>query len=317
MTKPRIVKISKLSAYGEERLLDHFEVLLPPGGPACSEMAFWEGPAKSAQALVTTAPVGVSEALMRRMPSLKAVSCRGIGTDKIDLEAAKKLGIEVSTTPGVLTDCVADLAMGLLLDTALGLSASDRFVRAGHWLNGSFPLATRVSGKRLGVLGLGQIGTAIARRAEGFSMEIRYHNRRPVEHTVYGYMSSPVALAEWADFLMVAVAGGAQTQGLVSDNVLEALGSKGFLINIARGSVIDESALIHRLQTGKLAGAGLDVFTDEPSVPSALMNMDHVVLLPHVGSATMDTRRAMEDLVIDNLLQFFAFGTLKTPVVKA
>ena len=116
---------------------------------------------------------------------------------------------------------------------------------------------------------------------------------------------------------MVAVAGGAQTQGLVSDNVLEALGSKGFLINIARGSVIDESALIHRLQTGKLAGAGLDVFTDEPSVPSALMNMDHVVLLPHVGSATMDTRRAMEDLVIDNLLQFFALGTLKTPVVKA
>ena len=145
-------------------------------------------------------------------------------------------------------------------------------------------------------------------------MEIRYHNRRPVKNSAYVCMGSPVALAEWADFLMVAVAGGTQTQGLVSEGVLEALGPKGFLINIARGSVIDESALIRCLETGKLAGAGLDVFAHEPEVPDALMKMDNVVLLPHVGSATADTRRAMEDLVIDNLLHYFAFSTLKTPV---
>jgi len=314
VTKPRIVKICKLSAYGEEQLHDHFEVLVPHEGLTCTQMPFWDGPAKSAQALVTTAPVGVNEEIMSRLPGLKAIVCRGIGTDKIDLEAARRRGIHVATTPGVLTECVADLAMGLLLDTARGLSASDRFVRSGQWLNGPFPLATKVSGKRLGVLGLGQIGTAIARRAEGFSMEIRYHNRCPVKNSAYVCMGSPVALAEWADFLMVAVAGGTQTQGLVSESVLEALGPKGFLINIARGSVIDESALIRCLETGKLAGAGLDVFTHEPEVPDALMKMDNVVLLPHVGSATTDTRRAMEDLVIDNLLQYFAFGTLKTPV---
>jgi lactate dehydrogenase-like 2-hydroxyacid dehydrogenase len=171
-----------------------------------------------------------------------------------------------------------------------------------------------VSGKRLGILGLGQIGTAIARRAAGFSMDIRYHNRSPLKDSPYTWMDSPAKLAEWSDFLMVAVSGGSQTQGLVSDAVLEALGPKGFLINIARGSVIDEPALIRRLQEGQLAGAGLDVFTDEPRVPSGLMSMDQVVLLPHVGSGTAETRRAMEDLVIENLQQFFTQGTLKTPV---
>jgi lactate dehydrogenase-like 2-hydroxyacid dehydrogenase len=317
VTKPCIVQVSKLSAAGDARLRDHFEVLVPPAVGTPDEAAFWAGPAATAQALVTTAPVGASEALMRRMPGLKAIACRGIGTDKIDLEAAARLGIQVSTTPDVLTDCVADLAMGLLLDAARGLSASDRFVRAGQWPKGAFPLATRVSGKRLGVLGLGQIGAAIARRAEGFSMEIRYHNRRPLEQSAYAYMDTPVALAEWADFLMVAVSGGAQTQGLVSDAVLEALGPKGFLINIARGSVIDEPALIRRLQAGTLAGAGLDVFVNEPHVPDAFMDMDHVVLLPHVGSGTAETRRAMEDLVMDNLRQFFSAGTLKTPVLTS
>jgi lactate dehydrogenase-like 2-hydroxyacid dehydrogenase len=312
--KPRIVQVSKLSAAGDARLREHFDVMVPPAPDAPDSAAFWSGPAREVQALVTTAPVGASEALMRRMPGLKAIACRGIGTDKIDLDAASQLGIQVSTTPDVLTDCVADLAMGLLLDAARGLSASDRFVRAGHWLKGPFPLATRVSGKRLGILGLGQIGSAIARRAAGFSMEIRYHNRRPVEGAAYTWMDSPANLAQWSDFLMVAVSGGPQTQGLVSDAVLDALGPEGFLINIARGSVIDEPALIRRLQSGQLAGAGLDVFTDEPRVPSALMSMDHVVLLPHVGSGTAETRRAMEDLVIENLQQFFTRGTLKTPV---
>lgn len=314
MTKPRIVQISKLSAAGDARLREQFDVMVPPAHDAPDVDAFWSGPAADALALVTTAPVGASEALMRRMPRIKAIACRGIGTDKIDLEAAARLGIQVSTTPDVLTDCVADLAMGLLLDAARGLSASDRFVRSGQWLKGPFPLATRVSGKRLGILGLGQIGTAIARRAAGFSMDIRYHNRSPLKDSPYTWMDSPAKLAEWSDFLMVAVSGGSQTQGLVSDAVLEALGPKGFLINIARGSVIDEPALIRRLQEGQLAGAGLDVFTDEPRVPSELMSMDQVVLLPHVGSGTAETRRAMEDLVIENLQQFFTQGTLKTPV---
>jgi lactate dehydrogenase-like 2-hydroxyacid dehydrogenase len=214
----------------------------------------------------------------------------------------------------VLNDCVADLAFGLLIDISRGISAGDRFVRRGDWERNGFPLATRVSGKRLGVLGLGRIGQAIAKRSTGFDMEVRYHSRRPMADVSWGYEASAAALADWADFLVVACAGGPSTRHLVSAEVLAALGPKGFLINISRGTVIDEQALVQALAGKRIAGAALDVFENEPHVPAALMSLDNVVLLPHVASNTHETRKAMNDLVASNLRSYFARGQLETPI---
>jgi lactate dehydrogenase-like 2-hydroxyacid dehydrogenase len=242
---------------------------------------------------------------------VRVISSFGVGLDAVDLDAARERGIAVGYTPDVLNDCVADTAMLLLLDAARGGSASDRFLRRGEWVKGTFPLTTRVSGKRLGIVGLGRIGRAIARRAAGFDLEIRYHNRRPVSGVPYSYVSSLVELARWCDFLVVASAGGAQSRGLISAQVLDALGPEGFLVNISRGSVVDEPALVQALVEKRIAGAGLDVFEDEPNVPPALMALDNAVLLPHVASATRETRQAMADLVLDNLVTFFATGAVK------
>jgi lactate dehydrogenase-like 2-hydroxyacid dehydrogenase len=232
----------------------------------------------------------------------------------VDVEHARKRGILVTNTPDVLTDCVADLAIALVIDVARGVTSGDRYVRAGKWLKGPMPLATKVSGARLGILGLGRIGRAIAARAEGFDMEIRYHNRRQVPDSPYGYERTLEDLARWCDFLVVATAGGESTRGLVSAQVLEALGPEGFLVNIARGSVVDEPALVEALAARRVAGAGLDVFADEPNVPGPLLALDNVVLTPHIASATTDTRAAMGQLVLDNLAAFFETGRVLTPV---
>jgi lactate dehydrogenase-like 2-hydroxyacid dehydrogenase len=201
----------------------------------------------------------------------------------------------------VLNDCVADLAMGLLIDGARRIAAADRFVRRGDWPQGRFPLATKVSGKRLGIVGLGRIGQAVARRAAGFDMAIAYNNRRAIDGVAWRHEPSLLALAKWADFLVLTVAGGPSTHHLVNAEVLRALGPKGLLVNVARGSVVDQAALITCLQNGDLGGAALDVFDDEPRVPAALMAMDQVVLAPHMASGTDDTRQAMGDLVLANL----------------
>ncbi|MET0543901.1 MAG: 2-hydroxyacid dehydrogenase, partial [Variovorax sp.] len=212
----------------------------------------------------------------------------------------------VGYTPDVLDDCVADTAWALLMDVARGVSASDRFVRRGEWLKSQFPLATKVSGKKLGILGMGRIGRVIARRASGFDMEVRYHNRRQLADVEQGYEPTLKALAQWADFLVIASAGGAETRGLVSREILDALGPQGFLINISRGTVVDEAALVEALQHRRIAGAGLDVFEDEPNVPPALFALDNVVLLPHIASNTHETRAAMAGRVEDNLSAFLA-----------
>lgn len=264
--------------------------------------------------LVTNASAGADAALIESLPSLKAICSLGVGCDAIDLCAAAAQRVVVSNTPDVLTDCVADLAMGLLLDVARGLSAADRYVRRGDWVKGSFPLGTRVSGKRMGILGLGRIGQAIARRASGFGMEVRYHNRRPVASSTLEHDPSLESLARWSDFLVVACAGGASTKGLVSEGILAALGPHGYVVNISRGSVIDERALVRALRDGTIAGAALDVFADEPNVPEALFGLDRVVLLPHIGSGTRETRQAMADLVFENVKSFVEHGRLKTPV---
>ena len=249
-------------------------------------------------------------ALIAALPKLKVISSFGVGVDKIDLKAAAERGIPVGNTPDVLNDCVADLAIGLMIDVARGIGASERYLRAGSWPKGAYPLQRRMSGKKLGILGLGRIGHAIAKRALAFDMDIRYHNRRPVADTSIAHEPSLVELARWCDFLVVIVPGGASTKHLVNEAVLNALGPEGFLINVARGSVVDEAALVRALKDKRLGGAALDVFENEPQVPAELMALDNAVLVPHIGSATIETRAAMAQRVFDNLAAFFNNGKL-------
>ncbi|HSB22554.1 MAG TPA: 2-hydroxyacid dehydrogenase [Burkholderiaceae bacterium] len=261
--------------------------------------------------VVGLATAGFADAaLIDALPSLKVISSFGVGVDKIDLDAAARRGIPVGNTPDVLNDCVADLAIGLMIDVARGIGASERYLRAGSWPKGAYPLQHRFSGKKLGILGLGRIGHAIAKRALAFDMDIRYHNRRPVTDTSIAHEPSLVELARWCDFLVVIVPGGAATHHLINEAVLNALGPKGYLINVARGSVVDEPALVRALQDKRIAGAALDVFEHEPQVPAELMALDSVVLVPHIGSATVETRAAMAQRVFDNLASYFDSGKL-------
>ena len=313
MTKPRILQNGRLLPALEARLAEAFD--LHPLWQEPDPAAFLAAHGRGFAGLVTSAPVGADAALIEALPELRVISSFGVGFDRIDVEAARRRGIAVGYTPDVLNDCVADLAMGLLIDAARGLSAADRFVRRGEWtLQNRFPLATRVSGKRLGIVGLGRIGRAIARRAAGFDMELAYANRRPVADVSHRFEPSLVELARWADFLVLAVAGGAGTRHLVNAEVLEALGPRGFLVNVARGTVVDEAALVDALANRRIAGAGLDVFEHEPAVPQALLALDNVVLLPHVASGTHETREAMAQRVLDNLQAFFAHGRLLAAV---
>lgn len=264
--------------------------------------------------IVAPAPVGASASLIEALPNLRVIAGFGVGYDRVDEAAAVRRGVKVSNTPDVLNECVADLAFALMLDVARGVASADRFVRRGDWHKGRFPLATRVAGKRLGVLGMGRIGRAVARRAEGFGMTVAYCNRQHLGDVAHAWHRSPVELARWCDFLVVTAAGGESTRHLVDREVLAALGPRGMLVNVARGSVVDEAALIEALQDGLVAGAGLDVFENEPQVPAALRVMDNVVLTPHIASGTEETRAAMADLVVENLATFFASGRLVTPV---
>lgn len=265
---------------------------------------------------VTSAGVGISAATMDRMTKLRVVSSFGVGLDKLDLAAANARGIAVGYTPDVLNDCVADLAMALMLDVARRVSEADRYVRRGAWTTpgvAGFPLARKVSGAKLGIVGLGRIGQTIARRAGGFEMDIRYHSRSPVEGVAWRHEPSLLELARWCDFLVVITAGGAPTRHLIDAAVLDALGPRGFIVNVSRGSVIDEQALVQALRERRIAGAGLDVFENEPQVPLELLSMDNVVLLPHIASGTQETRQAMADRVFDNLQGFLRDGRMVSP----
>lgn len=295
-----ILQIGPLMPALEATLREQLEVLSAQAPSAASPLANAADAAR-VTAVVTSAPVGIPAAWLAQLPALKVVSSFGVGLDQLPLDAARALGLPVGYTPDVLNDCVADLAMGLLIDGARRIAAADRFVRRGDWLQGRFPLATKVSGKRLGIVGLGRIGQAVARRAAGFDMAIAYNNRRAIDGVAWRHEPSLLALAKWADFLVLTVAGGPSTHHLVNAEVLRALGPKGLLVNVARGSVVDQAALITCLQNGDLGGAALDVFDDEPRVPAALMAMDQVVLAPHMASGTHDTRQAMGDLVLANL----------------
>jgi lactate dehydrogenase-like 2-hydroxyacid dehydrogenase len=265
-------------------------------------------------AVAATGESRVPADLLAHLPQTKVVSVFGVGYDGVDVPAAIRYGIPVTHTPDVLTDDVADLAMGLVLSVGRAIPQADQFVRQGLWPHGPFALGKKVSGARLGIVGLGRIGKAIAQRAQAFGMSIAYTARSEKPGTGYPYYATPVALAAQVDFLVVITPGGAGTRHLIDAQVLQALGPQGYLINVARGSVVDEAALVAALETGAIAGAGLDVFADEPHVPQVLWTLPHVVITPHMASATRETRQAMADLAFANLHAGVTGAPLRTPV---
>jgi lactate dehydrogenase-like 2-hydroxyacid dehydrogenase len=270
----------------------------------------------SVRAIVDAGQAPIDAKLMEALPNLGAIIHWPDGYETIDIDAARRLGIGVSNTAEALTDAVADAAVGLILMTVRSFGAAERYARAGRWsAEGPYPLARDVTGSRVGILGLGHIGSAIAHRLAGFNCAISYHNRRQLPNPGYPYAPSAVDLAKSVEVLVVAASGSKNAPPLVCRDVLEALGPDGYLINIARGSVVDEEALVELLARGRLAGAGLDVVTHEPDVPQQLREMDNVVVLPHVGSATARTRAAMTALALRNLDEYLTHGTLTTPVV--
>jgi lactate dehydrogenase-like 2-hydroxyacid dehydrogenase len=272
--------------------------------------------AASVRAIVDAGQVFIDAELMGALPNLGAIIHYGDGYETIDIDTARRLGIGVSNTPGVLTDTVADTAVGLMLMTMRRFGAAERYVRAGRWpVDGPYPFGRDVSGSQVGILGLGRIGSAIASRLASFNCVIAYHNRRELTGSEYRYASSPVDLAKSVDVLVVATNGEKDAPPLVNRDVLDALGPGGYLINIARGSLVDEEALVELLAQGRLAGAGLDVVSHEPDVPQQLREMHNAVVLPHVGSATARTRAAMTALVLRNLDEYLTNNTLTTPVV--
>jgi lactate dehydrogenase-like 2-hydroxyacid dehydrogenase len=308
--KPKLLKIARLPAMLDRALQADYEVV------ESDEAGNGTGDATAdIRALVANGESTVTRQLMARLPALQIIAVFGVGYDGVDVAAARERGIEVTHTPDVLTDDVADFAMALLLGIARNLRRADRFTRSGAWTDGPIGFSRKVSGARLGIIGLGRIGAAIARRAAGFDMHIAYTGRRP-QAVEYAYYPTVVELAAAVDFLVVAVGGGASTYHLVNAQVLDALGPDGYLINVGRGSVVDEAALAQALAQGRLAGAALDVYENEPRPDPALLALENVILTPHMASATLDTRQAMSDLVMANLRAWYSETALPSPVPR-
>lgn len=272
-------------------------------------------PAPDIRGVVTTGGRGITTAEMDALPGLGVIAVHGVGYDKVDVALAAERGIAVTNTPDVLTDDVADLAIALTLAAVRRVALYDRFVRDGRWpIEGSPPLTAKFTGKRVGMIGMGRIGKAIADRLVPFRVEIAYHSRHARPELSWRHEASAHALAEWCDVLIVAIPGGPETKNIVDAAMIDAIGPDGLFVNISRGSIVDEPALVAALVDGRLGGAALDVFVDEPNVPEALRRLDNVVLQPHRGSATVETRGAMTDLVLANLAAFYAGQPLVTPV---
>jgi lactate dehydrogenase-like 2-hydroxyacid dehydrogenase len=310
--KPEIALISPIHATGMAELDDNYTVhrIWQASDPkqAMAQIA------DRVEVAVTSGLRGMKAWEMDALPRLKLLASFGVGYDGIDVQAARQRNITVTNTPDVLNECVADTTWTLILSTVRRTAFNDRYVRAGRWLSGPAPLSDKVWGENLGIIGLGRIGRAIARRATGFGMQIGYHGRRPQQDVDFQYFADAADLARWAKILVVACPGGPETEKIVDARVLEALGPDSYLINISRGSTVDEAALIAALQQNKIAGAGLDVFVEEPRVPQVLMDMDQVVLQPHVGSGTHATRAAMAKMVTDNVAAWFAKRPLLSPI---
>ena len=267
--------------------------------------------------LITNGEATVTRELIASLPALELIAVFGVGYDGVDVQAAAEHQVRVSHTPGVLTDDVADLALGLMLATSRQIVAAHKLIEAGEWAAGGFPWTQKVSGSRVGIVGMGRIGQAIARRCEGFAMQIAYHDRKRLPALNYAWREDLLTLAAESDFLVICTPGTAANQGLINQPVLAALGEKGILINISRGSVIDEPALVAALESGIIAGAGLDVFSHEPAVPAGLLQRSNVVVTPHMASATWSTRAAMAQLVLDNVACWAEKKALVTPVAES
>jgi lactate dehydrogenase-like 2-hydroxyacid dehydrogenase len=284
-------------------------------GAATDREAFWTSIA-DARAMAVSAPIEpVGEALYAQLPSLEIIASCGVGYDHIDATTAAQRGIVVTNTPDVLNEEVADTAVGLLICTVRELPQAERYLRAGKWPKANYPLSRATLRNRIvGLVGMGRIGIAIARRLEAFGVPIAYHTRHPRSELSYRYYPKLIDMARDVDTLVVIVPGGAATRNMIDAKVLEALGPDGILINVARGSVVDEAALIEALKQRKILAAGLDVFVNEPDVPAELLALDNVVLLPHLGSASVHTREKMDQLLVDNLLAWSRGEAPLTPV---
>jgi D-3-phosphoglycerate dehydrogenase len=313
MRKPELLLTRPFSAE-ETEALERDYILRKPWD-ATDPDAYIAQVAPGIRGIVTTGTAGADAALMAKLPNLEIVAGFGVGYDAVDLDYARAHGVRITNTPDVLTEDVANMGMALLLAATRRVPFGDRWVREGRWREGPMPLTPSIGGKRLGVLGLGRIGRAIAHRACAFGMDILYTGRAPHVDVDYGWRPDVLSLAADSDVLMVCAAGGAETRAIVDAAVLDALGPQGFLINISRGSLIDEPALIAALREGRIAGAGLDVYWDEPDIDPAFLTLDTVVLQPHNGSATFETRRAIGELMRANLAAHFAGQPLPTPVI--
>ncbi len=310
MSKPSILAMPKVHPLYLQALNAHFEVHTcdPESEPQ------WQALAPHIVGLAGGGESVIPGALLAQLPALKVVSIFGVGYDGVDVATALARGVPVTHTPGVLTDDVADLALGLVLSVARQIPLADQHVRQGRWPQGALPLGRKVSGARMGIVGLGRIGQAIARRALAFGMSVAYTARSEKKDSGFAFYPSAAALAAQVDFLVVITPGGAGTRHLINAEVLQALGPQGYLVNVARGSVVDEAALVQALADGTIAGAALDVYADEPHVPPALWAMKQVVLTPHMASATHQTRQAMADLALANMRAGTAGQPLLTPV---
>lgn len=271
--------------------------------------------AEQIKGIATRSMVGADADLISQLPNLEIISIFGVGCDAVDLEAARRRGVIVTNTPDVLTEDTADYAIALLLALARRIAEGDRFVRAGRWTKGPLANSTRVRGRKLGIVGMGRIGAAAAQRARAFGLDIHWHGPRPKPDLPYVYHDAIGDLAEAVDFLLLTCPGGPATDGLINDAVLRKLGPRGFLINIARGSVIDEPAMIRALRDGAIAGAALDVFPNEPHVSPELLALENVILEPHIASTTVETRQAIGDLMFANLVAHFERRPLPSRVI--
>jgi lactate dehydrogenase-like 2-hydroxyacid dehydrogenase len=308
-----VLQMNPLSGYLEERLRERLDVVRWFEIETARRASWLTQHAASVRAVVAGGDFGCSNELMDRLPALGIIAIHGVGLDKVDLEHARRRGVRVTTTPGVLAEDVADLAVGLIISLLRAIPAADAHVRSGAWENGAPPLGRKVSGRRFGVVGLGRIGAAIAERLAVFGPVAYTCRQRRATH--YVFYPDPITLARASDVLVIACALNETTHRLIGDAVIEALGPDGYLINIARGSILDEAAVARALESGRLRGAALDVFENEPHVPQSLRANSRTVLTPHIASATIETRTQMADLVLKNLDAFFAGEPLPSAVI--
>ncbi|KAK4482035.1 hypothetical protein RD792_012957 [Penstemon davidsonii] len=310
-----VLQTRPLSNYLQQQLTNRYTLFKLWQVPPDSRREFLDKHSDLIKAVVGNGVTGADAELIDSLPHLEIVASHSSGLDKIDLDKCREKGIRVTYTPDALTDEVADMAILLTLATARRICEADRYVRNGEWKNADFKLTTKLSGKSVGIIGLGRIGSAISKRAEAFGCSIGYHSRSRKTNSRYKYYPSMIDLAKDSEILIVACALTHETRHIVNRDVINALGSKGIIVNIGRGSHIDEVELISALVEGRLGGAGLDVLEHEPEVPDLLRGLDNVVLSPHVAASTVETRKAMADLVVENLEAHFTNKPLLTPVI--